>query len=105
MASMLPTLSPSRSTMVAPCQLRTVSTSGMCSLLWGLVVGVLPGGAPGAAVAELVGRVAVGGRGGGGADLLAQLGAAGLGPAGGPLPVALHRPDAAAADGDDHGAE
>src|SRR5918995_680674 len=33
MDSMVPTLSPSRSTMVAPCQPRTVSTSGMCSLL------------------------------------------------------------------------
>src|ERR671910_934039 len=97
MDSMSPMRSPSRSTMVAPCQLRTVSTSGMCSLLGD--GGWLRGGGAGAAVAEVRG----------GPDLVAQLGTAGLGPADGPLPVPLHGPDAAAADGHDdradHGGE
>src|SRR5918994_369288 len=88
MDSMVPMRSPSRSTMVAPCQLRTVSTSGMCSLLG--VRGWLRGRA-GAAVVEL--------------HLVTQLGTAGLGPAGGPLPVPLHGPDATAADGDDDRAD
>src|SRR5215213_2720710 len=43
MASMVPILSPSGSTMVAPCQLRTVSRSGMCILSLLFVVGRLAG--------------------------------------------------------------
>src|SRR5215212_9501549 len=43
MDSMVPILSPSRSTMVAPCQLRTVSMSGMCILSLLFVVGRLAG--------------------------------------------------------------
>src|SRR5215211_4108075 len=53
MASMVPILSPSGSTMVWPCQLRTVSRSGMCIVL--LVCGRL-GGRGSAAVRQALPR-------------------------------------------------
>src|SRR5215218_5262360 len=49
MDSMVPILSPSVSTMVAPCQLRTVSRSGMCILLSLLLWLVAAVGRPGCA--------------------------------------------------------
>jgi hypothetical protein len=60
--------------------------------------GTLGGRVPGGP-AIAVGLVGLGGR---GLGLLAQLGAALLGLAGHPVPVALHGPDPATADGHDH---
>src|ERR671914_285837 len=146
MDSMVPILSPSGSTMVAPCQLRTVSMSGIVHplLACGRSAGcgswlaggarpcarrspgpILSAAAPtapagvellggggvdvGAAALALIGLglvVAVGRSGlGRGPCLVAELGAALLGPAGGLVPVALHRADAAPTDGHDHRAD
>src|SRR5215218_1003940 len=143
MASMLPTRSPSRSTIVLPCQLRTVSTSTIsCSFARSRVLlSMLPAGRwaprartprrhrarsavpPDAAPGCLHLVEAAGPRGAlrtgvdaGGVvvvaawsgrllHLLPKFGAALLGPAGRTLPVALHGPDATAADGHDHRAD